>query len=121
MKITLVKKIKLDGSPCRKCVEVLDRLNDADQMKYIDEVLIADEGDENSPGMVLAQELQVERAPFFLVEHDTAEKEVYTVYFKFVKEVLDKIAPPAPQASSAVDDADELKEILETNPDLDYI
>ena len=111
MKITLVKKIKADGSPCRKCVDVLSRLEEADQMKYIDEVLIADENDANSPGMVLAEKLQVERAPFFVVEEEGKEAQIFTVYFKFVKEVLD----------GKTSEADELKEILETNPDLDYI
>ena len=111
MKITLVKKIKADGSPCKKCGDVLKRLEDADQMKFIDEVLVADERDENSAGMLVAKELNVERAPFFVVEKENGEKDVYTVYFKFVKEVL----------NVKTEEKDELKEILDNNPDLDFI
>jgi len=111
MKITLVKKLKEDGSPCKKCVEVLTRLEEADQMKLIDEVLIADERDNNSPGMLLAAELEVNRAPFFVVESDSGERKVYTVYFKFVKEVL----------NTKANEVEELKDLLDQNADLDFI
>jgi hypothetical protein len=33
----------------------------------------------------------VERAPFFVVEEEGKEAEVFTVYFKFAKEVLPRI------------------------------
>ena len=111
MKITLVKKIKADGSPCKKCVDVLQRLEEADQMKFIDEVLIADERDNDSAGMVLAKELNVARAHFLVVEKEDGQKDVYKVYFKFVKEVL----------NTKTEEKDELKEILDQNPDLDFI
>lgn len=111
MKITLVKKILADGSPCRKCGEVLARMESADQMKYVNEVLVADERDPLSPGMLLAAQHRVDRAPFFVVEHDDGRIAIYTVYFKFVKEVLDQKS----------DEKDELKEILDNNPDLDFL
>ncbi|KAJ9470977.1 hypothetical protein DIPPA_35420 [Diplonema papillatum] len=68
-KITFVKKIKADGTPCKKCGEVVERLEKADQMKMIDEVLVADERDDASSGMVLAAKHDVSRAPFFVVEN----------------------------------------------------
>lgn len=89
MRITMVKKIKADGSPCRKCAEVEQRLNDNGQMDKIDAIIIADERDSDSEGMRLARQYQVERAPFFIVERDGQETEIYTVYFKLVKEVLE--------------------------------
>lgn len=110
MKITYVKKIKADGSPCKKCGEVSERLEKADQMKFIDEVVIADERDPGSAGMILARDLAVERAPFFVVENDAGETKVYTVYFKFVKEVLNQQG----------NDKEELKDILDQN-DLDFL
>ncbi len=110
MKITYVKKIKIDGSACKKCAEVTERLEQANQMQFIDEVLIADERDEQSPGMVLAKKLNVERAPFFVVSNETGEQKVYTVYFKFVKEVLNQQA----------NEKEGLKDILEQN-DLDFL
>lgn len=111
MKITFVKKIKADGSPCKKCAEVSQRLEESGQINQIDEVIVADESNPLSPGMLLAGRLNVERAPFFVVEQDDGEEVVYTVYFKFVKEVLN-------QKTSAVD---ENKEILDQNDDLDFL
>lgn len=92
MRITLVKKILADGSLCAKCNDVQEKLQENDQEKFLDETLIADERDPQSPGMQLAQRLNVQRAPFFVVEKEGEEPEVYTVYFKLVKEVLNKIS-----------------------------
>ena len=110
MKITFVKKILASGRSCPKCEDVEQRLKKTGHLDRIDETLIADERDGHSAGMLLAKELGVERAPFFVVENDN-ERKVYTVYFKFAKEVLGK-------QTSKVDQG---KEILNDNPDLDYI
>ena len=111
MKITLVKKILANGSPCQKCGDVLEKLESSGQMKFIDEVLIADERDLNSPGMELARRYDVNRAPFFVVEEAGQEPRIFTVYFKFVKEVLDQ----------KTSEREELKEIMNDNPDLDFL
>lgn len=89
MKITMVKKILADGSPCKKCAEVEQRLTAGQLLEKIDDIVIADERDPESPGMQLAREYQVERAPFFIVEEDGIPPRIYTVYFKLVKEVLE--------------------------------
>jgi len=88
VKITLVKKILEDGSPCAKCQDVQDKLEQNDQLQYIDRTVIADVRDTQSEGLQLARQYQVERAPFFIVEREGAEPQIYTVYFKFAKEVL---------------------------------
>jgi len=111
VKITFVKKIMADGSPCKKCGDVIQKLEETGQMAHIDEVLVADERDPNSAGVKLAAKLDVNRAPFFVVENDGQDTVVYTVYLKFVKEVLD-------QKTSAEDEA---REIMNDNPDLDFI
>ncbi|NKB37373.1 MAG: hypothetical protein GKR93_09435 [Gammaproteobacteria bacterium] len=87
MKITFVKKIKADGSPCKKCADVERRLIDNNQIDLIDEIVVADERDNDSAGMLLARAHKVEQAPFFLVD-DGQKIIVYTVYFQLVKEVL---------------------------------
>lgn len=110
MKITLVKKILKDGSPCKKCADVLGRLESGGHMDRIDEVLVADERDENSPGIALAKQYSVDRAPFFVVEKDGQDAEIYTVYMKFLKEVLEQ----------KTKESDELKEIMD-NQDLDFL
>ena len=88
MHIRFVKKIKLDGTPCRKCADVEQRLRDGGYLDRIDEIVIADESDRDSEGMRLARQYKVEIAPFFLVEDDNGKTDVYTIYFKFLKEVL---------------------------------
>lgn len=111
MKITLVKKILKDGSPCKKCADVLEKLETSGYMNKIDTILIADERDENSEGIKLAEAHNVERAPFFIVEENEKAPVIYTVYMKFVKEVLNQ----------HIAQEEELKEIMENNDDLDFI
>ena len=110
MKITFVKKIKIDGSPCRKCAEVQARLEKDGHMDKIDRTIIADERDGNSEGMQLAKQYDVDRAPFFIVDDEDNDPIVYTVYFKFVNEVL----------SGKTNEKDAAKDILDSN-DLDFI
>ena len=93
MHITMVKKILADGSACRKCQEVEQRLKDNNLMDKIDSIIIADERDTESEGMQLARQYKVDRAPFFIVERDGQNAEIYTVYFKLVKEVLEAPQP----------------------------
>lgn len=108
--VTFVKKIKADGSPCRKCSEVEERLQTAGLMGRIDRTVIADERDPDSEGMKLAAELGVEAAPFFIVTSN-GERTVYTSYVKVLKEVL----------TAATTDEEEAKEILERSDDLDFL
>ena len=42
-KITMVKKIFADGSPCKKCGEVEEKMRDAGQLEQLDMIVIADE------------------------------------------------------------------------------
>jgi hypothetical protein len=83
--ITFVKKILADGSLCKKCQEVSDRLASEKLIDAIDQIAIADERDPESEGMRLAKQHEVTRAPFFLVENDAGEVTVFDVYFKFKK------------------------------------
>ena len=88
MHITLVKKILADGSPCRKCAEVEERLQTGGFGELIDHIAIADERDPDSEGMQLARKHDVKLAPFFIVEKDNGSVEIHTIYFRLVKEVL---------------------------------
>ena len=110
MKITFVKKIKADGSPCRKCAEVQARLEDESYIDKIDQTIIADERDMNSEGMLLAKQYNVSQAPFFIVEDEGKDPEIYTVYFKLVNEVL----------KGTTSEADAAKDIMDAN-DLDFL
>ena len=111
MKITFVKKILANGEPCPKCGDVESRMRAAGYLDRIDETLIADERNPGSPGMKLADALGVALAPFFVVDSGN-DTQVYTVYLKFVREVLDQTV-----ATSSEEAAD----MLRSNPDLDLI
>ena len=110
MKITMVKKIFADGSPCKKCGEIEEKMRVAGQLERIDRTVIADESNDQSEGMLLATEHAVDRAPFFIVERDGEPAKIYTVYFKFVKEVLD----------AETSEEDEIAEIM-NDVDLDFL
>ncbi|WKD48487.1 hypothetical protein [Microbulbifer spongiae] len=88
MKITLVKKVLADGSLCGKCRDVQERLEAKGHLSLIDRTLIADVRDPQSAGITIARQYKVERAPFFIVEREGQEAEIYTIYAKFAKEVL---------------------------------
>jgi hypothetical protein len=111
MKITMVKKLFADGSPCKKCAEVEQKMQQAGQLERIDQIVIADEADPATAGMLLAAQHNIDRAPFFIVEQDSGAVDIHTVYFKFVKEVL----------NAETSEDEELQEIINDNPDLDFI
>ncbi|WBA87134.1 hypothetical protein [Endozoicomonas sp. GU-1] len=92
MKITMVKKIMADGNLCKKCQEVQERLESSGHINRIDQFVTAVDGDPDSTGALLANLYQVDKAPFFIVEEEGSEPAIYTIYFKLVKEVLEKAA-----------------------------
>ena len=95
MKTTFVKKILADGSPCKKCAEVTEKIETGDQMQFIDKIAIADVNDKSSEGMLLAEKHNVDKAPFFIVEQEDGTETVYTIYFKWVKEVVNPLLEAA--------------------------
>lgn len=90
MKITMVKKVMPDGSLCKKCQDVQQRLESSGHINKIDQFITAIDGDVGSAGALLAEFYQVDKAPFFVVEEENKDPVVYTIYFKLVKEVLEK-------------------------------
>ena len=111
MKITIVKKIKADGSPCRKSADVLEKLEKSGLIARIDQVVVADEREPSSEGLALALKHKVDAAPFFIVNNDDGSIRVYTAYFRFLEEVFDQ----------KLSESEEISEIMAQNPDLDFI
>ena len=109
--ITFVKKVLANGEPCPKCADVERRLNVSGHLSAIDRTTIADERDPESEGMRLAAKHNVKLAPFFLVE-EAGETRVYTIYFRFAREVL---------GTGGTRPKQEAEEILRANPDLDLV
>ena len=101
-RITLVKKVLTDGSPCRKCREVEERMAKNGHDAWIDRIVIADERDPQSAGWQLAQEHGVHTAPFFVVE-ENGRTRIYTVYLKFVRETLRSGTPELPALAHALE------------------
>jgi phosphoadenosine phosphosulfate reductase len=93
MHVTMVKKRLKNGQPCEKCVQAEELLKRRGLWPRIDEVVWADENDENSAGMRLAQEKNVTLAPFFIVREGEQEA-VYTSALGFIKERLTNAAEP---------------------------
>jgi predicted DsbA family dithiol-disulfide isomerase len=56
--------------------------------------------------MLLATEHGVDRAPFFIVEREGEAAQIYTVYFKFVKEVLDAKTSEEEEIAEIMNDVD---------------
>lgn len=90
--MTMVKKQLASGEPCRKCGQTEDMLRRRGLWDRIDEVVWAIEGEPESPGMVLAAEHGVDRAPFFVVTAN-GHSQVYESALKLIKDRL--VAPPA--------------------------
>ncbi len=111
MHITFVKKIKADGTECRKCIEVQSRLEKDGYIEKINTIVIADENDDNSMGLKLAKKYEVKQAPFFIVKDDENNITIYTVYFKFIKEIFSENAT----------ENDIAKDILDSENNLDFI
>ncbi|CAJ1421617.1 unnamed protein product [Effrenium voratum] len=91
-KVAFVKKIYSDGSTCQKCDFVWKQIQKDNLTERIDRVIVADERDHASEGVVLARKHEVTRAPFFVVTDDAKpeEEKVYDVYFKLKKDVFDQ-------------------------------
>ncbi len=93
MGIIMVKKIMEDGSECKKCREVVERMELNDEMKHIDRVGYADVRNEESEGYKIATRLGIDIAPFFIVEEDGIET-VYKTYMVMKKQVFNKEPDP---------------------------
>ena len=110
MNITIVKKIRPDGSLCRKSAEVSDKINHLNLGDRIDRVVFADDREYSSPGLELARRHGVQAAPFFIVEQEN-RTQVYTRYSRFFKEVF----------GYQTSEQEEIDEIMAQSPDLDFI
>lgn len=127
MNITLVKKIMEDGKQCKKCGEVSQRLEEGNEMRFIDRTVIADVRDPDSEGMKIAEKHDVKVAPFFVVEEDGIER-IYKTYMQFKRDVLKKVVEAADveieekrkaQTEAAPIDMREWKTSRSTDPELD--
>jgi phosphoadenosine phosphosulfate reductase len=117
MRITMVKKRLASGDPCEKCAQAEEMLRRRSLWQRIDQVVWAVEGDDSSPGALVATRHGVERAPFFVVEQEDGEETVVTSALRLVKEYLGTPAPNrAPATGSPVDVAAAARELEGAEP-----
>lgn len=82
--VTMVKKRLSSGEFCAKCRQIEELIKKRGYWDRINEVVIAEEGDNESPGMKLASEYGVETAPFFVVNGE----KVYTSALQLINTEL---------------------------------
>lgn len=111
MNITMVKKVKANGRPCRKSANVLSELETLGFLRSIGRVVAADERNPDSEGFTLALQYSVDAAPFFIVKKEDGSEAIYTAYTRFLKDVFNHDVSETKQAL----------EILSQNPDLDFL
>jgi hypothetical protein len=89
----MVKKILEDGSECRKCREVSERMELNDEMRFIERIVYADTRDPDSEGLKLAERFGLDTAPFFIVTDGETET-VYKTYLVLKRKVFNKEPDP---------------------------
>ena len=100
----MIKKRLLDGSECRKCIEASGHLKSRGLSDRVDEIVWAQEGDPQSPGMVLGDRHGVPTAPFFIVR-DGGREEIYTSVLQLIRERLGQAVTTTERATAIdVDD-----------------
>lgn len=109
--ITMVKKILADGTPCRKCRQVSERMERDGLMERVDRMVTTNESDPDSEGTRLAVRHNVTRAPFFIVRHGDGSERVYESYLRFRRDV----------ASIEMSPHEVALDLAERLPDLDYL
>lgn len=115
MRITMVKKRLANGSPCDKCAQTEDMLRRRGFWDQIDEVVWAQEGDDQSEGAKLGKTHGVEVAPFFILNHDDGNLTVYTSPLRLIRDHLSGPQLATPIASSAAAAAMKAEEVREVN------
>ncbi len=96
MHITFVKKLTESGDACAKCGQVEQHLRENGYWHFIDSVLVADEPIGSNAGTRLATRYGIDTAPFFVVTDEHAQTRVYTIYLKFVEEILEPLEHEQP-------------------------
>src|SRR5436190_24320863 len=86
MHVTMVKKRLASGEPCRKCAQAEELLRNRGLWNRIDDVVIADENDANSPGAKLAARRGVAVAPVFIVREEDGTETVDEGALRFIKD-----------------------------------
>lgn len=86
MHITMIKKQLENGDPCDKCAQTEAMLKRREMWDHIDDVIWVIEGDDASPGAIVARKHGVTVAPFFVIREDSGDEIVYTSAMKMLRD-----------------------------------
>jgi len=89
----MVKKQLVNGEFCEKCRQIEELLKKRGHWDRIDDVVIAEEDNPGSPGMILSAEHGIELAPFFIVETDDGDERVYTRALEMIRKEFGQLRP----------------------------
>jgi phosphoadenosine phosphosulfate reductase len=92
----MVKKRLANGDRCEKCAQTEEMLRRRGLWDEIGEVIWAIEGDDESPGFLVADQHDVKIAPFFVVRDDAGNETV----FKSALALIRKYFPDAPRTKA---------------------
>ncbi len=96
MHITMVKKQLENGDPCEKCAQTEEMLRRRELWHRIDEVIWAIEGQDDSPGAIVAGKHEIKVAPFFVLRDDAGEETIYTSPLRMIRDHF----PAAPKKTA---------------------
>jgi thioredoxin-dependent adenylylsulfate APS reductase len=113
----MVKKRLLSGEPCRKCIQTEEMLRQRGLWDRIDEVVWAQEGDPQSPGMQLAERFGVDTAPFFLVADDGGQVSAIRSALQLIREHLQPARPEGDGRARELDAAAAAAELATAAPE----
>jgi len=100
VQITMVKKRLASGEPCEKCAQTEELLRRRGLWEKIDEVVWAIEGEDDSPGFVIARRHGIDVAPFFVIRDAGGEETVLTSPLRLIRQYF----PAAPRTASKPSD-----------------
>ena len=83
--VVMVKKRLKDGSDCRRCAQIQERIEKDDFGDQISQTLFVEEGKEDTLGARLSKQFKMRTAPFFVITYEDDRVEAVESYFKLKK------------------------------------
>jgi len=83
--VVMVKKRLKDGSDCRRCKQISERIEKDKFGSHISETIFVEEGKNDSDAAKLSKQFKMRTAPFFVIKYDDDHVEAVESYFKLKK------------------------------------
>ena len=83
--VVMVKKRLKDGSDCRRCAQIQERIEKDDFGDQISQTLFVEEGKDDTLGARLSKQFKMRTAPFFVITYEDDRVEAVESYFKLKK------------------------------------